>query len=62
MGAGAEGRGVEEREPLRKECLFTIFSLASTWALIRGGGRQRRECHNSYGLRPVVEWSIGHQL
>ena len=51
VGAGAEGRGVEEREPLRKECSFTIF-LASTWALIRGGGRQRRECHNSYGLRP----------
>lgn len=57
-GAVAGGRGVEERERLSKECSFTIF-LASTWALFRGEGRQRGECHNSYGLRPggVEYWA-----
>ena len=47
-----------ERERLSKECSVTIF-LASTWALFRGEGRQRGECHNSYGLRPggVEYWA-----
>ena len=51
MGAGAEGRRMEEGDRLRKDCSFTVL-LASTWALIRGEGRQRRECHEqNYGLR-----------
>ena len=53
MGAGAEGRGMEEGDRLRKECSLTIL-LASTWALIRGEGRQRRECHEQ--LWPQTGW------
>ena len=54
MGAGGEGRRMEEGDRLRKDCSFTIL-LASTWALIRGEGRQRRECHGQ--LWPQNGWS-----
>ena len=53
-GGGGGGLGVmEKRERLPKEwrSAYSLF-LASTWALIRGGGRQRGECHNSHGLTP----------
>ena len=50
-GLGRRGGGCRRVPRLRKECSFTIL-LASTWTLIRGEGRQRREYHEqNYGLR-----------
>ena len=53
VGAGVEGRGVEEREPLRKECLFTIFSLNL------GSNSRRRETTKGVPqqLWPQTGWS-----
>ena len=53
-GLGRRGGGWRRVPRLRKEFSFTIL-LASTWALIRGEVRQRRECHEQ--LWPQTGWS-----